>query len=111
MKTLTEKVNGQREWSVYGLHEIQRIKADEEDDLMILIVISNALSECGLNATKHDSRKFWLSKDLFVKATLKGILIGKDSCGVDDDEIILETVKDPTILFERIRVIWGNRYP
>ena len=107
MNTLTEKVNGRREWSAYGLTELQK----SEHEMMTLIVITNALSECGPKATKHDSRMFWLSENLFVRATRKGILIGEDSCGVDKDEIILETVKDPRTLFDRIRVIWGNRYP
>jgi hypothetical protein len=105
MKTLTEKVNGRREWSAYGLYEIQRIKTD---DLMLIIIISNALLECGLKATEQNSRMFLLSKDLFVRATRKGIIIGKDSYG---SEIIFETVKDPRTLFERIRVVWGNCYP
>ena len=104
MKTLTEKVNGRREWSVYGLNELH----NSEHEMMTLIVITNALSECGLKPTKHDSRMFWLSESLFVRATRKGILIGEDSCGVEGDEIILETVKDPRTLFDRIRVIWDN---
>jgi hypothetical protein len=107
MNTLTEKVNGRREWSAYGLTEIQK----SEHEMMTLIVITNALSECGLKSTKHDSRMFWISQHLFVRATRQGTLIGKDACGSDGDEVILETVKDPRTLFERIRVIWGNRYP
>ncbi len=107
MKTLTEKVNGRREWSVYGLSELQK----SEHEMMTLIVITNALSECGLKPTKHDSRMFWLSQDLFVRATRQGILIGKEDCGSKENEIILEKVKDPRTLFDRIRVVWGNRYP
>ena len=103
-KKLTEKNNGRREWSTYGLHELQK----SEHEMMTLIIITNALLECGLKATVHDSRMFWLSESLFVRATRKGIIIGEDSCGVDNDEVILETIKDPRTLFDRIRIVWGN---
>ena len=107
MKTLTEKVNGRREWSFYGLSELEKQDTSNHKDSGIFkaIIISNALLECGLKST-HDSRMFWLNQEMFVRVNNKGVAL---ICKVDspDDEPI-EKVVDPTTLFDRIRIVWDN---
>jgi hypothetical protein len=106
MKTLTEKVEGRREWSLYGLHELKKTNSD----FLSSILISNALGECGLKPSPYNSRMFWLSKKLFIRVTSNEVILGLDSQGVDDDEIILERIVDPHTLFDRIRVVWDNHH-
>jgi len=106
MKTLTEKVNGRRQWSFYGLSELQTLDPNHRDSgIFKAIIISNALQECGLKST-HDSRMFWLNQEMFVRVNNKGAVL---ICKVDspDDEPI-EKVVDPTTLFDRIRIVWDN---
>ena len=108
MKTLTEKVNGRRQWSFYGLSELsnQELSNHKDSGIFKAIIISNALLECGLKSTHHDSRMFWLNQEMFVRVNNKGVVL---ICKVDspDDEPI-EKVVDPTTLFDRIRIVWDN---
>jgi hypothetical protein len=106
MKTLTEKVNGRRQWSFYGLSELAKQDPNHKDSgIFKAIIISNALLECGLKST-HDSRMFWLNQEMFVRVNNKGAVL---ICKVDspDDEPI-EKVTDPRTLFDRIRIVWNN---
>lgn len=98
MKTLTEKVNGRREWSFYGLNEIQSV----DDDLTLSIIISNALFECGLKCLEH--RKFRLGEDLFLFVKDTGDVL------IERQGEVIEKLKDPNTLFDRIRVVWENFY-
>jgi hypothetical protein len=106
MKTLTEKVNGRRQWSFYGLSELAKQDPNHKDSGPIkALIISNALQECGLKST-HDSRMFWLNQEMFVRVNNKGAVL---ICKLDspDDEPI-EKVTDPRTLFDRIRIVWDN---
>lgn len=106
MKTLTEKVNGHRQWSFYGLSELAKQDPNHKDsDIIKAIIISNALQECGLKST-HDSRMFWLNQKMFLRVSTKGaVLICKTDAPNDEP---LERIVDPRTLFDRIRVAWDN---
>ena len=99
MKTLTEKVNGRREWSAYGLHEIQKIITSGEATMMA-IILTNALSECGLS--NFGNRSFRIGSKMFLYITLDGVVIVKGHHGQ------IEEIKDPRTLFDRIRIVWDN---
>ena len=98
MNTLTEKVNGRREWSAYGLSELQKVN----DESMKAIILTNALSECGIKSIGHRSFKISPSPMMILYVTKKGNTLIKGSQGV------IEEVNDPRVLFDRIRVVWGN---
>ena len=99
MKTLTEKVNGRREWSVYGLSELQKATI-LKDDAQKAIILTNALSECGIKSFGH--RSFKVSPVMLLYVTKDGITLIKGSQG------LIEEINDPTVLFDRIRVVWDN---
>lgn len=96
MNTLTEKVNGRREWSAYGLSELLKVN----DDAMKTIILTNALSECGIKSVGH--RSFKISPVMGLYVTKEGTTLIKGSQG------LIEEINDPTVLFDRIRVVWGN---
>ena len=99
MRTLTEKVNGRREWSVYGFSELQKITTDD-DAILRSIIVSNALNECNIKRIGHRSFKF--GSKLFLYITKDGVVVVKGLHGK------IEEIKDPRLLFDRIRVVWEN---
>jgi len=92
-KKLTEKINGHREWSVYGLNEL-------DSGLFKAIIISNALSECAIKNIGH--RTFKIDPRIIITITKEGVVIIK---GLDGE---IERVNDPRTLFDRLRIVWGN---
>jgi len=101
MKTLTEKINGRREWTVYGLSELQKVLSHKDFDHMKAIIVSNALSECNsIKSVGH--RSFKIGTKMFLYITPDGDVIVKGLQGM------IEEIEDPRILFDRIRVAWGN---
>ena len=109
MKTLTEKVNGRREWSFYGLEELDRNSKREDEDAEIFkaIIVSNALQECGLKPVYQGSHLFWLNKKIFLRVTKKGhVIVAKHL--TDSEHTFIEMIEDPKVIFDRIRIIWGN---
>ena len=103
MKTLTEKVDGRREWSVYGLSEIQKILSHKDFDHMKAIIVANALNECNIKSIGH--RSFNIGSKMILYITKEGVVVIKGLQGK------VEEIKDPRTLFDRIRVLWGSRYP
>lgn len=100
MKTLTEKVNGRREWSVFGLSELQKVNT-LEDHTMKAIIVVNALNECNsIKSVGH--RSFKIGTKMFLYITKEGDVIVKGLHGY------IEDIKDPRTIFDRIRVAWGN---
>lgn len=102
MKTLTEKVDGRREWSSYGIKELQKV-ISHNDDSMKAIILANALSECSIKSVGH--RSFKIGSKMILYITKEGVVVIKGLQGK------IEEIKDPRTLFDRIRVLWGNRYP
>lgn len=102
MKTLTEKVDGQREWSSYGIKELQKV-ISHNDGSMKAIILTNALSECSIKSMGH--RSFKIGSKMILYITKEGVVVVKGLQGK------IEEIKDPRTLFDRIRVLWGNRYP
>ena len=101
MKTLTEKINGRREWSVYGLSELQKVISHKEFDHLKVIIVANALNECNsIESVGH--RSFKIGTKMFLYITPKGDVIVKGLQGM------IKEIKDPRTLFDRIRVAWGN---
>ena len=101
-KKLTEKINGRREWSVYGLNELDMgSKMKSDSGPFKAIIISNALSECGLKCFGH-SRSFRIGSKMFVYITKEGVVVVKGIQGV------IEEIDDPRTLFDRLRIVWGN---
>lgn len=100
MKTLTEKVNGKREWSSYGLSELEKTSSNE-DGMMKIIVLTNALCECGLEVIGN--RHFILKSKpkIFLYVKKDGNILIKSPPYYDE-------VEDPRTLFDRIRFAWSN---
>lgn len=97
--TLTEKVNGRREWSSYGLNELQKVSSNA-NKYMNAIILTNALTECGLK--NFGNRSFQIGSKMFLYITADGVVVVKGHHGQ------IEEIKDPTVIFERIRILWGN---
>lgn len=100
MKTLTEKVNGRREWSVYGLSELQKVSPHKDFVHLKAIIVANALSECKIKSI--DPRSFNIGSKMILYITKEGVVVIKGSQGK------IEEIKDPRTLFDRIRIVWGN---
>lgn len=98
-KTLTKKVNGRREWTVYGLSELQKTNTLHH---LKAIILTNALNECGLK--NFGNRSFSLGSKMFLYITKDGVVIVKGHHGQ------IEEIKDPRNLFDRIRIVWRNIY-
>ena len=94
---LTEKVNGRREWSVYGLNELNKTN----DEMMKIIVLTNALCECGLETIGNRHFRLNSKPQIFL-------YVKKDGSVLIKSPSYYEEVKDPRTLFDRIRVAWGN---
>ncbi len=99
MRTLTEKVNGRREWSLYGLNELKKVSSNA-NKYMNAIILTNALSECGLK--NFGNRSFRIGSKMFLYITLDGVVIVKGHHG------LIEKIEDPRLLFDRIRIAWRN---
>lgn len=101
-KKLTEKINGRREWSIYGLDELSKqANSDIKDSgLFRAIIITNALSECAIKNVGH--RTFKVGSKLIITVTKEGVVIIKGLHGE------IERVNDPITLFDRLRIVWGN---
>ena len=97
MKTLTERVNGRREWTLYGLNELE----NASDEMMKIIILTNALCECGLESIGNRHFRLNSTPQIFLYVKKDGNILIKSPPYQDE-------VEDPRTLFDRIRVAWTN---